>query len=119
MASARVAVKIYRTVRSEHSAHLTQSRGHHGEVRHHVAVAQEFAERTDHITESAALFFKLITHRLCLLTPDPRVSKNSLLCRRPPSAAFLEKHAVILLAVERRIEVDEVYAFGCELSEHT
>ncbi|MBA7705856.1 hypothetical protein ES703_114696 [subsurface metagenome] len=57
------------------------------------------------------ILINILIGSLCLLCPVPGIRKGFYLGFRLHAALFLEKYVVVLLAVERRVKVDEVNTF--------
>ena len=121
---------------------LEQAVGHHGEVGHHVVLAEETAERLHHLGHvGVGRVHQLVELAFGLLAPMPRVFKRrdlrgavilgrAALLRRlsaapadrqvsPTTNGRFEEEVVVALGIERRVEVDEVNGFVLDvLAEH-
>ena len=89
VAGRRVAVQVEATRRLQHAAQLDQARGHHGEVRHHVAVAEERPERLHRLGHLAAGLDRPPRRLARPLSSHCHVSSNALICAaaRVPSCS--------------------------------
>jgi hypothetical protein len=86
-----------------------QPLGHHHQVGHHVVAAHKLAHRLDqrgHVVRRVEL--DILVRLNGSLVPRPRIGKRLDLGGAFVAALLLEQHVVVAVAVERRIEVDEV-----------
>jgi len=91
------------------AAEFDQARGHHAEVGHHVAVAKKIAEGLDDLGDLLRAVGHHLLVRLCRgLVPAPGVLEGPDLRGRPGAVVLGEQDVVVLVALERRVEVDEV-----------
>ncbi len=116
MAGGRIAVQVDRADFLQHSMKFDQARGHHGEVGHHVAVAEEGAEGAHGIGDAApstslragSALDDLLEGGLGVHVPLPGVFEGHDLGTGAGAIFFGEEDVVVLAAVEGRVEVDEV-----------
>lgn len=97
----------------EDAVELEQAVGHHGEVGHHVVLAQEGAQSLHHLGHvGVGLVEELVKFALGLRVPVPRVLEGFNLRLARLSLGRFEQEIVVALGIERRVEVDEVNRFG-------
>ena len=90
---------------------FNQARGHHRQIGHHVAVAEECAEGAHGVGDAAALLDDFLVGALGVYVPLPGVLEGHDLGAGAGAVLFGEEHVVVLAAVEGRVEVDEVDGF--------
>ena len=94
--------------RLEDAAQFDEARGHHGEVGHHVGVAEEGAEGAHGLGDAAALLDDVLVGALGVDVPLPGVLEGRDLGLELRAVLFGEEDVVVLAGVEGRVEVDEV-----------
>jgi len=110
MTRCRIAVQVKRTGRFEHAVQLNQPNSHHGEVRHHVILAERRAHSLEHDRGIGVRpGYYLIKGTLGGLIPVPRVLERLDLGLRLLAGRRLEQDVIGGIGVERRIEVDHVH----------
>lgn len=102
-------MQVDRTRRLEHAPQLDDPRGHHREVRKHVGFAEEPLHRDERVRHSPALLDGLRERARRALVPLPSVLERLDLSRRPRAVLLGEEDVVVLVALERRVQVDEVH----------
>ena len=114
------AVEVERAGGFEDAVKLEQAVGHHGEVGHHVVLAEETAERLHHLGDvGVGRVDQFVELALGLFTPMPRVFKRRDLRLALVSLGRFEEEIVVALGIERWVEVDEVNGFIFDvLAEH-
>ena len=91
---------------------LEQAVGHHGEIGHHVVLAQETAERLHHLGDGGVgRVNQFVELALGLFAQMPRVFKGRDLRLALVPLGRFEQEIVVALGIERRVEVDEVNGF--------
>jgi|SRR5580698_8195807 hypothetical protein len=95
---------------------LHETWGHHREVRHHVTVAEERAEGSHRVGNSSASFHNFLICPLRVDVPFPSIFKRHDLSSSAGAVLLREKNVVVLTAVERRVEVDEVYRLIADIA---
>ena len=117
MARRRVAVEVKAPGGLQDPVELKQAVRHHGEVRHHVVLAEELAQGLHHLGNiGVALVYYLGELFFGLVAPVPAVVKGRYLRVRLVPFRRLEEQVVVPLAVKGRVEVYQVdglvlYAF--------
>ena len=116
MACRRVTVQVQAPGRLQHAVQLHQPGGHHHQVGHHLVGADELAQRADH----AAHVGRRIVHQVVIgllggVAPMPGVVKGDNLRLGIVPAFVPEQHVVGAVGVERRVEVNQVHAFGRDI----
>ena len=76
MACGWVAVQIQTSSRFQHTSQFLQARRHHGQVSHHVAIAQDQVECPQSIRNRTALFHLACVGLNGVLVPLPGVFKG-------------------------------------------
>ena len=108
VAGRRIAMQIDRPRHLEHAMQFDQARGHHREIGHHVAVAKEGAESAHGFRDTSTALDDFLVGALGVHVPLPRVLEGHDLRTGTRAVFFREEYVVVLTAVERRVEVDEV-----------
>ena len=91
---------------------LEQAVGHHGEVGHHVVLAEETAELLHHLGDGGVgRVHQFVELALGLFAQMPRVFKGRDLRLALVPLGRFEQEIVVALGIERRVEVDEVNGF--------
>lgn len=85
--------------------------GHHGEIGHHVGVAEEGAEGAHGVGDASAALDNFFVGALGVQVPFPSVFEGHDLRGGAGAVALGEEDVVVLTAVEGRVEVDEVDRF--------
>ena len=112
MAGRRVAVQVDTAGEFEHALQFDQPVTHHGEVGHHVVLAQEFAQREHHVGHvGAATGFDFMKLPACLLAPMPGILKCGDLRVALHALGRFEQQVVVALGIERRIEINQIDRF--------
>ena len=95
--------------RFENAPQFDKARGHHRQVREHVAVAEEGAKRLHGLGHAAALLDYFLIGACRVLVPRPGILERlDLRCRL--SAVFGEQDVIGGVRIEWRVEVDEIDA---------
>ena len=85
--------------------------GHHGEVGHHVVLAEETAERLHHLGNvGVGRVHQFVELALGLFAPMARVFKGRDLRLALVPLGRLEQEIVVALGIERRVEIDQIHA---------
>src|ERR1035437_2520972 len=103
-----ITVQINRSGYLQDALELDQTRGHHGQISHHVAVAEEGAEGAHGFGYAAASLDNLLVGALRVRVPLPCIFEGHDLRGGTLAALLGKQDVVVLAAVERRVEVDEV-----------
>lgn len=90
---------------------LDEARSHHSEIGEHVVGAEEAAEGLHHVADAAAALDNFLVHGGGELVPFPSVFEGFELGAGAGAVLFGEEDVVVLVAFERRVEVDEVDGF--------
>ena len=100
--------------------HFQQAIGHHREIRHHVVLAEEGAQRFHHLRDFGVVaFHQLAEFILRLPAPVPRILEGGDLRVGFVALRRFEQQVVIALGIERRIEIDQIHRFvGDVLTEY-
>ena len=108
MAGGRVAVQVQAAGRFQHPVQFHQARGHHHQVSHHLVLADESVHRVQH----GGHLHRRGLHHLPeeALIPVPGIVKRVDLRFALHAALVLEQHRIRPVAVERRVQVDQVHA---------
>lgn len=111
MRRSRVAVEVETSGRLEHAVELDQADGHHGEIGHHVVLAEEAAHGPEQLGRAGpAGAHHLVEGVLRLVVPVPRILERLDLRVGAVPGLRLEQNVVVGVRVERRVEVDEIDA---------
>lgn len=81
------------------------------QIGEHVVGAEKFAEGLHHVGDAAAALNDFFVDGGGKLVPFPRVLKGFELRGSAGAVLFGEEHVVVLIALEGRIEIDEVDGF--------
>ena len=108
MAGGGVAVEIDGAGFLEDAAEFDEARGHHGEIGHHVGVAEEGLEGAEGVGDAAALLDDLLVGALGVDVPLPGVLEGVNLGTGLGAVFLGEEDVVVLAGVEGRVEIDEV-----------
>jgi len=112
VAGGRIAVQIDAARGLEHAVKFDQTDGHPYEMRHHVISAEESQQCLDQVCELAgAAGYNFPLHGLGVNTPLPGVLEGGDLRGGFLAAFFLEKHVLVCVGIEGRVEVDEIDTF--------
>lgn len=84
---------------------------HHGEIGKHVVGAEEAAEGLHHVGDAATAFDDFFEHGGGELVPFPSVFEGLELGGGAGTVFFSEEDVVVLIAFERRVEINEVDGF--------
>src|ERR1035437_8057488 len=111
MTSRGIAVQVYAACGLEHATEFQDSRRHHGQVRHYVVLLKERPHSPQHLGCIAIpAGHDTVESEFRLISPVPGVLKRLNLSAGLFASRALEKDVVRRLAVEGRVEVDEIYA---------
>jgi hypothetical protein len=102
-------MQVDRSCFLQNAAEFDESRSHHSEIRHHVAVSEEGTEGTHCLSDTASAFYNRLESVFGIDIPLPGVLKRCDLRTGAGSVLLGEEHVVIGAAVEGRVEVDQVY----------
>ena len=108
VAGRRVAVQVDAAGGLEHAAQLHEARGHHRKVGEHVAGAEQRVEGLQGLAHLSAGLDGGLVAPLGGQVPRPRIFERLDLAGRLLAAMLGKEHVVGGVAVERRVEVDEV-----------
>ena len=95
----------------EDAAELDETRGHHGEVGHHVGVEEEGFEGAEGVGDSSALLDDHFVGALGIEVPLPCVLEGVNLGAGLGAVFLCEENVVVLSGVEGRVEVDKIDGF--------
>jgi hypothetical protein len=109
VAGRRIAMEIQPPRRFQHPPKLDQPRGHHRQIREHVARAERDEERLHDLGYLAACLHDLLERLGRREVPPPRVLERLYLGRGPLPRLLGEQDVVVLVRLERRVEVDEAH----------
>jgi hypothetical protein len=120
MARGGVAVQVEATGGLQHPVQLNHADRHHGQVSHHVVVAEKGAHRTEQLKRvGVAAPHDLIESLFGLVVPVPCVLECLDLRIAVVAVRRLEQDVVVGIRVEGRVEVDQVHALaGDMLAQH-
>ena len=107
----RVAVQIDAAGGFQDAVQLNQSLGHHGEVGHHIVLAEEGAhscQQFPHFGRPSGNHILIGAFRF--QAPVPSVVESSNLGRRLVAAALAKQHVVGGIGIEGRVEINQVNA---------
>ncbi len=90
---------------------LDEARGHHGEIGHHVAMAEGGAEGAHGFGDASAAQDDFLVGCFGVQVPLPGVFEGHDLGTGAGAVFFGEEEVVVLAAVEGRVEVEEVDGF--------
>ena len=111
VAGGEVAVEVDAAGVLEDAVEFNHTLGHHGEVGHHVVVAEEGAHGLEQVGELAgSVGYDVLIGTLGIKAPMPGVFEGGDLGGGLLAAFFLEEDVVVGVGVEGRVEVDEVNA---------
>ncbi len=111
MARGRIAVQIKRPRGLQHAVQLQKPHGHHREICHHVVFLQKRPHRPQHFRRvGIARLHHLVKSLLGRLVSVPAIAKGFDLRLALVPVRRLEKHIIIRVGIERRIEIDEIDA---------
>ena len=111
MARGRVAVQIERARRFQHAMQFDEPHRHHGEIGHHVVLAEKLPHRHQHGRGvGIARLHHLVERLLGAWRPVPSIVEGLDLRLRLVPVRRLEKHVIGRVRIERRIEIDEINA---------
>jgi len=116
VARSGVAVQVKAAGRLEHAAQLHQARCHHGQVRHHVAAAQDEVKSAQGICHRSAFLHLFFVSTHGIFIPLPSVFEG-LDLRAGLAAVFLrEEHVIGGVGIEGRVEVDQVHTLVLDVA---
>jgi hypothetical protein len=108
VAGARIAVEVDRSSALENARELGEPRGHHRQVGEHVALAKELPKRPKCVGNPAARVERLLEYGSRRGIPAPGVLERGHARRVTFTAAGRKEQRVALIALERRIEINQV-----------
>ena len=100
----------------EDAAQFDETRRHHSEVGKHVVWAEVGVKRLHRLAHFAASFHDFLVRKRGCLIPLPRVLEGVNLRGGLLAAALFEEDVVVLVGLEWRVEVDEVYRFVLDVT---
>ncbi len=118
MARRRVAVEVNRGGRLHHAAQLDETRGHHGQVRCHVIVAERADEGLEESAYVIAARGHLVEDLRGVRGPVPGVLECLDLGFGLGPGGLAEDDVVRAVGVEGRVQIDEVGALRREVAQH-
>lgn len=89
---------------------------HHGEIGEHVVGAEEFSEGLHDVGDATGAFDDFLVHGERLHVPFPSIFEGFELGGGAGAVFFGEEDVVVLIAFERRVEIDEVDGFVSDVA---
>ena len=109
MTRRRVAVQVQAAGRLQHPVQFHQPGGHHHQIGHHLVRADEAAQRLDHLGHvQRRVLDQIMVGLLGGAVPVPGVLECGDLGLALLAALLLEQHVIRPVAVEGRVEVDQI-----------
>jgi hypothetical protein len=112
VAGGGVAVQVDGAGGFENTFEFEEAWGHHGEIGHHVGVAEEGAEGAHGVGDLAPAFDDLLERVFGVEVPFPGVFEGRDLGGGLGAVFFGKEDVVVGAGVEGRVEIDEVYGGG-------
>ncbi len=116
MAGGGIAMEINAAGGFEGAMKFDEAGSHHCEVGEHVVGAEEAAEGLHYVGDAAAALDDFLVHGGGKLVPFPGVFEGFELCGGSGAVFFGEEDVVVLIAFERRVEIDEVDGFVLDVA---
>ena len=87
---------------------MSEPRGHHGQICHHVGVEEKGLERAEGIADPVAPFDNLLISSLGVDVPLPGVLEGANLGTGLRAVLLRKQDVIVLARVERRVKIDQV-----------
>src|SRR5471030_126630 len=111
MTCGRIAVQVQAPRGLQYPMEFQEPNGHHGKVRHHIALFQKRPHGSEHFRRVGVLArHHAIERKLRFVTPMPRILEGFNLSAGFLASGASKEHVIRCLAVERRIKVHQIHA---------